>query len=131
VTETTTRDSSRNTSDSDPLEDLIADWCTVQQAADRLGTNGGRVKRMLRDGELLAVRTRNAREARIPALLLGDDRPVKGLPGTITLLRDARYDDREALTWLFTDDPSLPGRPVDALQANAGTEVRRRAQAMV
>ena len=131
MTETTTHTSSPNTSDSDPLEDLIADWGTVQQAADRLGTNGGRVKRMLRDGELLAVRTSQAREPRIPALLLGEDRPVKGLPGTITLLRDARYEDREALTWLFTDDPSLPGRPVDALQDNAGTEVRRRAQALV
>ena len=114
----------------DPLELLVEAWCTVQQAADRMGTNGGRVKRMLRDGDLIAVRTAGAREPRIPTLLLGEDRPVKGLPGTITLLRDARYDDREALAWLFTADPSLPGRPVDALRANAGTEVRRRAQAL-
>jgi excisionase family DNA binding protein len=117
-------------SDQDPLEQLVDDWSTVQEAADRLGTNGGRVKRMLRDGDLIAVRTAGAREPRIPTLLLGQDRPVKGLPGTITLLRDARYGDREALTWLFTADPSLPGRPVDALRANAGTEVRRRAQAL-
>lgn len=114
----------------DPLEQLVDDWCTLQQAADLLGTNGGKVKRMLRDGELIAVRTAGAREPRIPTLLLGDDRPVKGLTGTITLLRDARYDDREALTWLFTADSSLPGRPVDALRANAGTEIRRRAQAL-
>ncbi len=131
MTEATTQNQGPQTPPRDALEDLIDDWCTVQQTAERLGTNGGRVKRMLRDGELLAVRTAGAREPRIPALLLGADRPVKGLTGTITLLRDARYDDREALTWLFTDDPSLPGRPIDALQSNAGTEVRRRAQALV
>ena len=131
MTEATTQDPPPETPHSDALEDLIDDWCTVQQTADRLGTNGGRIKRLLRDGELLAVRTAGAREPRIPALLLGSDRPVKGLSGTITLLRDARYDDREALTWLFTDDPSLPGRPIDALQSNAGTEVRRRAHALL
>lgn len=114
----------------DPLEDLVDDWCTVQEAADRLGTNGGRVERMVRDGDLVAVRTASSREPRIPTLLLGSDRVVKGIPGTITLLRDAGYDDREALTWLFTADPTLPGRPVDALRSNAGTEVRRRAQAL-
>lgn len=114
----------------DPLDVLVDDWCTVQEAADRLGTNGGRVKRMVRDGDLVAVRTASSREPRIPTLLLACDRVVKGVPGTITLLRDAGYDDREALTWLFTADPTLPGRPVDALRANAGTEVRRRAQAL-
>lgn len=117
--------------DTDPLDDLVDDWCTVQQAADRLGTNGGRVKRMLRDGELIAVRTAGARGPRIPTLLLSTDRAVKGLPGTITLLRDAGFDDREALTWLFTADPTLPGRPVDSMRADAGTEVRRRAQALL
>lgn len=114
----------------DPLDDLVDDWCAIQEAADRLGTNGGRIKRMLRDGDLLAVRTAASRQPRIPSLLLGADRVVKGLPGTITLLRDAGFDDREALTWLFTADPTLPDRPIDALRANAGTEVRRRAQAL-
>jgi len=54
---------------------------------------------------------------------------VKGLPGTLTLLADVGYSDEEALVWLFTEDPTLPGRPVEALRANRGREVRRRAQA--
>ena len=116
--------------DTDLLDVLVDDWSTVREAAERLGTNGGRVKRMLRDGDLVAVRTSASREPRIPTLLLGSGRVVKGVPGTITLLRDAGYDDREALTWLFTPDSTLPGRPVDALRANAGSEVRRRAQAL-
>jgi hypothetical protein len=46
------------------------------------------------------------------------------------LLADARYSDDEAMRWLFTADDSLPGSPVEALRANRGTEVRRRAQAL-
>jgi hypothetical protein len=48
----------------------------------------------------------------------------------LTVLHDGGYDDREALAWLFTADDSLPGRPIDALRENRGTEVKRRAQAM-
>ncbi len=114
----------------DPLESLIDDWCTLSQAAYRLGTNGGRIKRLLRDGDLIAVRTAASGEPRVPTLMLGDDRVVKGLPGTLTLLRDAGFEDREALTWLFTPDATLPGRPIDALRRDSGTEVRRRAQAL-
>ena len=57
-------------------------------------------------------------------------RVLKGLPGVLTLLRDNRFSDEEALSWLFRPDESLPGRPVDALRANRGTEVKRRAQAL-
>jgi hypothetical protein len=55
---------------------------------------------------------------------------VKGVPGVLTVLHDGGYDDREAIRWLFTDDESLPGRPIDALRENRGSEVKRRAQAM-
>ena len=54
---------------------------------------------------------------------------VKGLPGLLTVLHDGGYDDHECIAWLFTDQ-DLPGRPIDALRENRGTEVKRRAQAM-
>jgi len=67
----------------------------------------------------------------VPADLIGEDGlPVKGLGGLLTLLHDGGYDDRWALTWLFTADDTLPGRPIDALRENRGAEVKRRAQAM-
>jgi hypothetical protein len=66
----------------------------------------------------------------VPAALLQDGAVVKGVPGVLTVLHDAGYDDREALTWLFTADATLPGRPIDALRGNRGSEVKRRAQAM-
>ena len=58
------------------------------------------------------------------------DKIVKGLSGTLTLLRDDGFTDEEMIEWLFTPDPSLPGTPAQALSENRGTEVKRRAQAL-
>jgi hypothetical protein len=66
---------------------------------------------------------------RVPAAFLADGLVVKGLPGLLTVLHDAGYDDRECIAWLF-GDAELPGRPIDALRENRGSEVKRRAQAM-
>lgn len=48
----------------------------------------------------------------------------------MAVLRDAAYTDAQAIRWLFTEDESLPGRPIDALRRGQKTEVRRRAQAL-
>jgi hypothetical protein len=56
--------------------------------------------------------------------------PVKHLRGVLTLLRDARYTDEEALRWLTTPDDTCPGTPLQALHENRATEIKRRAQAM-
>ncbi len=68
--------------------------------------------------------------ARVPAGLLQDGEIVKGVPGLLTVLHDYGYDDEAILRWVFTEDPTLPGRPIDALRENRGSEVKRRAQAM-
>ena len=60
----------------------------------------------------------------------GGNTVVKGLPGTITVLRDGGYGDDEILRWLFADDDSLPGTPVASLRSGRHKEVKRRAQAM-
>ncbi len=109
---------------------LVEEWLTLPDVAAHLGVEVTRVRQLLRDGKLIAVRTGEAEPLRVPAACLNGDQVVKGLPGTITLLRDASYSDAEALAWLFTPDDSLPGRPVDALRENRGTEVKRRAQAL-
>jgi hypothetical protein len=66
----------------------------------------------------------------VPALFLDGPAIVKGLPGTLTVLHDAGYSDAEAVRWLVTPDPTLPGAPIEALRENRGTEVKRRAQAL-
>lgn len=100
----------------------------LPDVAQRLGQPVTRVHQMLRDGQLLALR-RGAVTV-VPEDFLSGDAIVKGLPGTVTLLRDAGYADEAILRWLFTADDSLPGRPIEALRSNRGREVKRRAQAM-
>ncbi len=55
---------------------------------------------------------------------------MESLKGTIIVLADAGYSDEELITWLFTQDDSLRGRPIDALREGRKTEIRRRAQSL-
>jgi excisionase family DNA binding protein len=112
------------------LEALVGEWLTVPDAAQLLSVEVTKVRQLMREGKLLAVRTEEGGPLRIPAVFVQDGQLVKGLAGTITLLRDNRYADDEAVRWLFTPDDSLPGSPVQALVENRGTEVKRRAQAL-
>lgn len=66
----------------------------------------------------------------VPAAFMDGSHPVDSLKGTVAVLRDAAYTDAQAIRWLFTEDESLPGRPIDALRRGQKTEVRRRAQAL-
>lgn len=96
-------------------------------AAEQLGIPITRVHQLIRDGHLIAVRPEDGPRA-IPASFLQDGAVVKSLTAVITQLRDVRYGDDEIVDWLFRDDDSLPGKPIDALRANRGSEVKRRAQ---
>ena len=114
------------------LAALVPEWIDWAEAAKRLGVTVGKVRTMIRDHELAAaVPSPGAPGAgqRIPADFIQDGLPVKGLPGLLTLLHDGGYDDREIIAWLYLD-ADLPGRPIDALRENRGSEVKRRAQAM-
>ena len=110
------------------VREQTIEWATVPDIADALGVEVTKVRQHLREGKLLATRREDG-PLTIPAAFVQDGAIVKGLPGVITLLRDARYGDEEAIGWLFTDD-DLPGSPIQALRENRGTEVKRRAQAL-
>lgn len=118
------------TSNSAELEALIPSWLTLPDVAERLDLPISRVRQLLKEGQLLAVRRGESNALAVPAPFIDGDQILKGLPGTLTLLGDNRYSTQEALRWLFTADDSLPGTPVEALAANRGTEVRRRAHAL-
>ncbi|GAA3426524.1 Rv2175c family DNA-binding protein [Streptosporangium sandarakinum] len=110
-------------------DQLVGEWLTLTEVARRLGLSAGRAKQLLKDRKLIGVR-RGGGEPQIPAVFLSDGDVLKGLPGTLTVLLDAGYDDVESLRWLFTPDDSLPGSPVEAIAAGRHTEVKRRAQAL-
>jgi hypothetical protein len=106
----------------------VDEWLPLPDVAERMGLPVNRVRQLLRDHKLLAERRDGV--LMVPAAFLSGDQVVKGLPGLLTLLFDAGYAEDEAMRWLFTEDPSLPGTPVQALQENRGKEVHRRAQAL-
>ncbi|HZE66832.1 MAG TPA: Rv2175c family DNA-binding protein [Sporichthyaceae bacterium] len=113
----------------DPVEAAVSRWLTLPEVAEELGVDAARARQLYADRQFLARRRGERRVLSVPAEFLADGALLKGLPGTLTLLADVGYSDEEALAWLFTEDPTLPGRPVEALRANRGREVRRRAQA--
>jgi hypothetical protein len=101
----------------------------IGEVATLLGQSLNKVRQMLRDGQLIAVRRDG--ELVIPAEFLAKSTVIKGLPGTITVLSDAGFNRTEMLRWLYAEDESLPGiTPINALRTQHGTEVKRRAQAM-
>lgn len=100
---------------------------TFPDAADALGVRVNRVHQLVRDGQLVAVKDADGHKC-VPALLIRDGAVVKWLPSVITMLRDAHFADHEIVDWLFREDDALPGTPIDALRANRGSEVKRRAQ---
>lgn len=112
------------------LDDLVAEWLTLPEVAERLDLPVNRIRQLLAEGRLAAVRQGGGGPLRVPARFLSGDAVLKRLPGTLTLLRDAGYSEAEAIRWLFTPEETLPGAPVDALQEGRGTEVTRRAQAL-
>jgi hypothetical protein len=117
------------TSSTDDLLDPGVDLLPLPDVAERLGLPVTKVRQALRDGQLLAVR--RDRVLCVPAeFLTSDGAIVKGLPGTITVLADAGFAPDEMVRWLFTEDETLPGRPIDQLRATGGREVKRRAQAL-
>lgn len=102
----------------------------LPDVAERTGRDILAVRQLLKDGKVLGARRPGDDILCILGDQLDDDgAPVKHLPAVITLLRDARFSDEEALRWLTTADESLPGTPLQALRDNRGTEVKRRAQA--
>jgi hypothetical protein len=105
-----------------------AEWLALPDIAELLDIPITRVHQMLRDNALIAVRRDGI--LRVPSELVAGDTVRKHLPGILTLLRDAGYNDEEALQWLYTPDETLSGTPATALSGDLAREVKRRAQAL-
>ncbi|SLM97802.1 Rv2175c family DNA-binding protein [Brevibacterium yomogidense] len=112
-------------------EELVDAWLPLPDIAERSGLGISKVRRHIEDRALIGVRRGDRDVFQVPELFLdADSLPLKHLRGTLTTLMDAGFDEEAAIVWLFTPDETLPGRPIDLLQAGNKGEVRRRAQAL-
>ena len=105
-----------------------AAWVTLPDVSEKLDVSISKVHQMIRDGQLLAVKRDGVRQ--VPAELLANSTVLKHLPGVLTLLRDAGYNDEEALRWLYEPDSDLDGNAALGLGGHRAREVKRRAQAL-
>ena len=103
-------------------------WLTVPDLVDRLSLTPSRVRRLIEEKALPAIRRDGVLS--VPEVFLGEDGPLPELRGTAILLADNGYTDDEAMRWLLEEDDSLAAAPIDALRAGRKAEVRRVAQAL-
>lgn len=134
------------------LDALVPDWLTLPDVAERLGIDVGKVRRLLQEGRLVAVRRGDPvvlsvpADFFVPAHLVNPAAPAAASPdagdaprwavlgalrGTLTVLSDAGFDASESIEWLFSTDDVLGRTPMAALRAGSKSEVRRRAQTLV
>ena len=111
------------------LAALVPDWLDWAAAAKQLGASVNQVRTMIREHQLAAAVPSPGAGQQIPAEFVQDGEIVKGLPGLLTMLHDFGWEDRECIAWIFRPD-DFPGRAIDALRENRGSEVKRRAQAL-
>ncbi|WP_225096732.1 Rv2175c family DNA-binding protein, partial [Streptomyces sp. CoH27] len=100
------------------IDALVPAWLTLPDIAEMLDVEVTRVRQLVKEGQLIAVRRGENRALHVPAAFIDGDKVVKGLSGTLTLLRDDGFTDEEMIEWLFTPDPTLPGTPAQALSEN-------------
>jgi excisionase family DNA binding protein len=104
------------------------DWLTVPDVAERLGLTPSRVRRLIEDRHLAAIRRDGVLQ--IPSVFLVDGEPLGELRGTLTVLSDNGFSDDEAVQWLLETEDALGAAPIDALLAGRKAEVRRVAQSL-
>jgi excisionase family DNA binding protein len=103
-------------------------WLTVPELVELLGIPQGKVRRLIEDRALLALRVDGV--LKVPASFVDGSEPLHELRGTLMLLADSGYSDEEAMHWLLTEEDSLGVAPIEALRAGRKAEVRRVAQAL-
>lgn len=112
------------------LEQLLGDCLSFREVAEKLDVPVTKVHKLVKEHALLAATVGEDQSRVIPAKFLREAEILESLKGTITVLDDAGFTEDEILRWLFTEDPSLDGSPIDSLRAGRKTEIRRRAQTM-
>ncbi|TDW31480.1 Rv2175c family DNA-binding protein [Cryobacterium psychrophilum] len=104
------------------------EWLTIPALVEMLGITQSRVRQLIDDHYLLAIRRDGVLQ--VPAEFLRDRAPLPELRGTIFVLNDDGFTNEQAMSWLLDVDDSLGVAPIAALRAGRKAEVRRVAQAL-
>lgn len=110
------------------MTEPATEWLAIPDLVDALGIPQGRVRRLIEDRHLLAIRVDGV--LKVPASFIAGGEPLHELRGTLMLLADSGYTDEEAMHWLLEPEDSLGAAPIEALRAGRKSEVRRVAQAL-
>ncbi|TFC96654.1 MULTISPECIES: Rv2175c family DNA-binding protein [Cryobacterium] len=105
------------------------EWLSIPDLVRVLGVSQSRVRQLVDDRQLIAIRRDNG-PLQVPASFLKDGAPLPELRGTLIVLADDGFTDEQAMRWLLEVDDSLGVPPVQALLAGRKAEVRRVAQAL-
>jgi hypothetical protein len=112
----------------------MTEWLSVPDFAAQIGVRDSRVRDLLREHHLIAVRRGENDALALPAdfIVEGDHAPhiLPTLRGTITVLADAGLSDDQAIEWLLTHNEELGATPLDALRSGVKAPVRRAALAL-
>lgn len=112
------------------LEDLATGWLTLPDLAEQISEPLTKVRDWIREHRLVIIERGTPPIKCVPVEFVHDGELIKGLFGTLTVLADAGYSAAEALRWLLTDEPALPGRPVDLMAEGRHHAVKRRAMTL-
>ena len=105
------------------------EWLTVPDLVERLDVPVSRVRRLVEERALLAVRVGGTLV--VPAAFLRDGEPLPELRGTLTVLADDGFTDDEAMEWMLSAEDSLGTTPLAVLLEGRKAEVRRVAQSLL
>ena len=110
------------------ITEKVSDWLTLDQVADQLGLSTGKVRRLIEEHVLFAVRI--DKEPKVPAHLIINGEPLSSIRGTLLLLLDMSLSLDEAIDWLYTENDDLGETPIQALLKGHKAPVRRAAQTL-
>jgi len=108
--------------------DQVSSWLTVPEAGELLGIVPGKVRRLVEEHILIAVKRDGV--LKVPAELIIQGEPLHSLRGTVLVLLDSGFSLKGAIDWLYSVEESLKTTPMAALISGRKAEVRRIAQSL-
>ncbi len=108
--------------------DRVYSWLTIDEVASALGVSASKVRRLIEEHILFAVRV--DKEPKVSAHLIQNGEPLSSIRGTMLLLIDMGFTEAEAIEWLYTENDNLGSTPMAALLQGHKAPVRRAAQAL-